>query len=140
MFDRSLIGKTSEPQTFEIKPEAVARFIEATGDPVLEDPQRDPSYVPLTFLTTARIGVPGLGLDGTKMQLIHGEQEYQYARRLRVGEKFTCVSRIVDIREKSGRSGPMTFVTTEIEGRDSQGEPAFTGRSTLIVRTKSGEA
>lgn len=133
MFDQSLIGKTSEPQTFEITPEAVARFIEATGDPQ----SGDPSYVPLTFLTTARIGVPGLGLDGAKMQLIHGEQEYQYARRLRVGEKFTCVSRIVDIREKSGRSGPMTFVTTEIEGRDSQGEPAFTGRSTLIVRAKA---
>lgn len=139
MFDQSLIGATSEPRTFEITQEAVARFIEATGDPAPENPQRDPSYVPLTFPTTIRVGVPGLGLDGSKMQLIHGEQEYQYTRRLRVGETLTCTSRILDIREKSGRSGPMTFVTTEVEGRDNQGELAFTGKSTLIVRAKATE-
>lgn len=139
MFDQSLIGKSSEPQTFEITPEAVAQFIEATGDPAQDGARRDPSYVPLTFPTTFRIGNPGLGLDGSKMQLIHGEQEYQYARPLNVGEKLTCVSRILDIREKSGRSGAMTFITSEIEGRDSQGELAFTGRSTLIVRPKKTE-
>lgn len=138
MFDQSLIGATSEPQTFEITPAAVAQFIEATGDP---RPTDDPLYVPLTFPTTIRMGVPGLKLDGSKMQLIHGEQEYQYARQLRVGETLTCVARILDIREKSGRSGSMTFVTSAIEGRDSQGELAFTGRSTLIVRPmKKAEA
>lgn len=139
MFDQSLIGRTSEPQTVEITPAAVARFIAATGDPVLNNPERDPAYVPLTFPTTIRISAPGLGLDGSKMQLIHGEQEYQYTRRLHIGEKLTCISRIVDIREKSGRSGSMTFVTSEIEGRDSQGAPVFTGRSTLIVRPMKGE-
>lgn len=139
MFDTSLIGAQSDPQTFEITPEAVAQFIEATGDPA-QNVQRDPSYVPLTFPTTFRIGAPGLGLDGSKMQLIHGEQAYQYARQLHVGEKLTCVARVVDIREKSGRSGAMTFVTSEIEGRDEQGELAFTGRSILIVRPKKSEA
>ncbi len=139
MFDQSLIGATSEPQTFEITPAAVAQFIAATGDPVHSDPARDPLYVPLTFPTTIRMGVPGLQLDGSKMQLIHGEQEYQYARKLRVGETLTCVARILDIREKSGRSGSMTFVTTAIEGRDNQGELAFTGRSTLIVRPMKTE-
>ncbi len=135
MFDQSLIGATSEPQTFEITPAAVAQFIAATGDPT----QGDPTYVPLTFPTTLRIGVPGLKLDGSKMQLIHGEQEYQYTRRLRVGETLTCIASIRDIHEKSGRSGSMTFVTTEIAGRDSQGELAFTGRSTLIVRPMKTE-
>lgn len=137
MFDQSVIGSTAGPQTFEITPEAVAQFIEATGD--LASGSRDPSYVPLTFPTTFRIANPALGLDGSKMQLIHGEQEYQYARPLRVGEKLACTSRIVDIREKSGRSGSMTFVVSEIEGRDSQGKLAFTGKSTLIVRPKRAE-
>lgn len=140
MFDTSLIGSQSEPQTFEITPEAVAQFIEATGDPAATNVTRDPSYVPLTFPTTFRLGVPGLGLDGSKMQLIHGEQAYQYTRRLRVGEKLTCIARVLDIREKSGRSGSMTFVTSEIEGRDEQGQIAFSGRSTLIVRPKKSDA
>jgi acyl dehydratase len=139
MFDQSLIGTTSEPQTFTITPEAVAKFIEATGDPASTNMQRDPSYVPLTFPTTFRIANPGLGLDASKMQLIHGEQEYQYARPLRVGETLTCVSRIVDIREKTGRSGVMNFITSEIEGRDSAGNIAFTGKSVLIVRPKRTE-
>jgi acyl dehydratase len=137
MFDQSLIGSTSGPQTFEITPEAVAQFIEATGDSAAGP--RDPSYVPLTFPTTFRIANPGLGLDGSKMQLIHGEQEYQYTRPLRVGETLTCASRVIDIREKSGRSGAMTFITSAVEGRDSQGELAFTGRSTLIVRPRRAD-
>ncbi len=139
MFDHSLIGTTSEPQIFEITPEAVARFIEATGDFAANNEPRDPAYVPLTFPTTFRIANPGLGLDGSKMQLIHGEQEYQYTRPLCVGEKLTCISRVADIREKSGQSGAMTFVISEVEGRDNQGELAFTGRSTLIVRAKKAE-
>lgn len=140
MFDQSLIGSVSGPQIFEITPEAVAQFIEATGDPAGENAQRDPSYVPLTFPTTFRVAQASLGLDGSKMQIIHGEQEYQYARPLRVGEKLSCLNRIVDIREKSGRSGNMTFITSEVEGRDEQGELAFTGRSILIVRPKKTEA
>jgi hydroxyacyl-ACP dehydratase HTD2-like protein with hotdog domain len=136
MFDQSLIGTTSDPQTFTITAEAVARFIEATGDPGAGKAQRDPSYVPLTFPTTFRIANARLGLDGARMQLIHGEQEYRYARALRIGETLTCVSRIIDIREKAGRSGAMNLITSEIEGRDSQGEIAFTGRSVLIVRPR----
>lgn len=136
MFDQSLIGTSSEPQAFEITPEAVAQFIAATGDSPSANAARDSSYVPLTFPTTFRIPIPNLGLDGSKMQLIHGEQEYQYTRPLRVGEKITCVARILNIQEKAGRSGSMTFVTSAIEGKDSQGELAFTGRSTLIVRPK----
>lgn len=139
MFDRSLIGQTSEPKTFEITPEAVALFIEATGDPILANPQRDPLYVPLTFPTTIRVGVPGLKLDGSKMQLVHGEQEYQYTRKLRVGETLTCIARVLDIQEKNGRSGAMTIISSAIEGRDSQGELAFTGRSSTIVRPMKTE-
>jgi acyl dehydratase len=139
MFDQSLIGQTSEPKTFEITAAAVAQFIEATGDPILANPARDPLYVPLTFPTTIRVGVPGLKLDGSKMQLVHGEQEYQYARPLRVGETLTCIARVLDIREKSGRSGSMTIISSAIEGRDSQGELAFTARSSTIVRPMKTE-
>lgn len=139
MFDQSLIGTISEPQTVEITSEAVAQFIEATDDSSMDNEVQDSSYVPLTFPTTFRLANPALSLDGSQMQLIHGEQEYQYARRLRVGEKLVCTTRILDIREKSGRSGSMTFVISEIEGRDSQGEIAFTGKSTLIVKAKKAE-
>jgi hydroxyacyl-ACP dehydratase HTD2-like protein with hotdog domain len=133
--DASLIGKASAPQTFVVEEAAVRRFMEATEDPAL---QRTTAlhYAPPTFPTTFRLRPPELQIDPTKMQLLHGEQSYSYTRRLRIGEEVTCVTRVADVRERSGRSGPMTFVVLETEGRDATDQPVFTARSTLIVRTK----
>ena len=133
--DSSLVGVSSQPQIFEVTREAVVRFMQATEDPALQDGAAV-EFAPPTFPTTFRLRVPGLELDGSKMQLIHGEQQYIYARKLRVGEKISCVARVADIRERSGKSGLMTIVTTEISGTDEQQQPVFTGRSTLIVREK----
>lgn len=133
--DSSLIGKSSEPQTFQVTQEAVQRFMEATEDPALHSGQ-PLEYAPPTFPTTFRLRVPSLELDGSKMQLIHGEQAYDYTRRLRIGEEVTCVSHIADVRQRSGRSGPMTIIVSETTGVDSQQQPVFSARSTLIVRTK----
>ncbi|HLX55711.1 MAG TPA: MaoC family dehydratase N-terminal domain-containing protein [Ktedonobacteraceae bacterium] len=133
--DSSLIGTSSSPQTFEVTREAVQRFMEATEDPDLQS-GTPLQYAPPTFPTTFRVSVPGLELDGSKMQLIHGEQQYTYARKLRIGDKITCVARVADIRERTGKSGSMTFVVLETTGLDSEQKPVFTGRSTLIVRQK----
>ena len=133
--DHTLIGKSSPPQTFEVTLEAVKRFMEATGDPALQskEPLQD---APPTFPTTFRIRVPELELDPTKMQLLHGEQQYNYTRQLRIGEKVTCVAQITDIRERHGKASTMTFIITETTGTDSQQQPVYTARSTLIVRQK----
>jgi hypothetical protein len=133
--DSSLIGTTSEPETFEVSREAVERFMEATEDPVLQS-DTPLEYAPPTFPTTFRVRVPGLELDGSKMQLIHGEQRYTYTRQVRIGEKITCQVRVTDIRERAGKSGPMTFVVLETTGQDSHQQPVFTARSTLIIRQK----
>jgi hypothetical protein len=133
--DSSLIGASSSPQTFEVTREAVLRFMEATEDPALQSGS-EIEYAPPTFPTTFRSRVPGLELDGSKMQLVHGEQQYTYARKLRIGEKITCVARVADIRERTGKSGAMTLIVSEITGTDEQQQPVFTGRSTIIVREK----
>ncbi len=133
--DSSLIGASSPPQTFEVTREAVLRFMEATEDPALQSGSAI-EYAPPTFPTTFRVRVPGLELDGSRMQLIHGEQQYTYTRKLRAGEKITCVARVADIRERTGKSGPMTIVVSETTGTDEHQQPVFTGRSTSIVREK----
>ena len=133
--DKNLIGASSAPQTFEVAEEAVLRFIEAIDDTSPQD-EAPVQYAPPTFPTTFRMRVPGLEIDPSRMQVLHGEQEYDYARRLRVGEKVTCSVRVTDIRERSGRNGSMAFVVTETTGVDSQQQPVFTARSTLIVREK----
>jgi uncharacterized protein YprB with RNaseH-like and TPR domain len=134
-FDHNLIGKSSPPQTFEVTLEAVKHFMEATEDPALQS--KEPlQYAPSTFPTTFRIRVPDLELDSTTMQLLHGEQQYTYARQLRVGEQVTCIARIADVRERHGKTGIMAFFITETTGTDSQQQTVYTARSTLIVRQK----
>lgn len=133
--DSSLIGKSSPPQTFEVTQEAVQRFMEATEDPAL-DTNTPIQYAPPTFPTTFRMRIPELELDPTSMQLLHGEQEYSYTRRLRIGEKVTCTVQVIDVRERAGRSGPMIFLILQTTGTASDGKPVFTARSTSIVRTK----
>ena len=133
--DSNLVGMTSEPRTFEVTAEAVRQFMEATGDPALQSGEAL-QYAPPTFPTTFRMGIPGLSLDSSRMQLLHGEQAYSYTRPLRIGEQVTCVARVAEVNERSGRSGPMTFLVTEITGIDNQQQPIFTGRSTLIIRQR----
>lgn len=134
--DSSLIGKSSEPQTFRVTREAVQRFMEATEDPALQS-GKPVEYAPPTFPTTFRLRNPALHLDTSKMQLLHGEQAYTYTRPLRVGEEVTCISRIVDVRQREGRSGPMTIMISEVTGTDSNQQHVFTARGTSIIRIKS---
>jgi len=44
--------------------------------------------------------------------------------------------RVLDVRERAGRSGPMIFMVSETTGVDSQQQPIFTALSTSIVRQK----
>ena len=134
-FDHNLIGKSSPPQTFEVTLEAVKHFMEATEDPALQS-KVPLKYAPPTFPTTFRIRVPDLELDPTTMQLLHGEQQYTFARQLRVGEQVTCIAHIADVRERHGKTGTMAFIITETTGTDRQQQLVYTARSTLIVRQK----
>ena len=134
IIDRKLIGRRSSPQTFEVSLVAVRRFIEAVGDTHFQQDEPDIEYAPSTFPTSFTIQLPGLDLDGAKMQLLHREQEYIYARRLRVGEQVTCVVQVVDVRERTMRGDHMTFVVLETTGVDSEQHPIYTARSTLVIR------
>jgi len=133
--DQALIGKSSDPQTFEVTEEAVRRFMQATEDPALHN-DAPLVYAPPTFSTTFRVRISDYALDMSKMQVLHGEQEYRYTRRVRIGEQVTCVARVTDVRQRAGRSGSMTFVVTETTGTDSQQQVVFVARSTGIVRAK----
>jgi hypothetical protein len=135
LIDHSIIGKASEPRTFLVSREAVERFMEATEDPAIQS-GKPLEYAPPTFPTTFRMAIAGLGLDNTKMQVLHGEQVYDYIRPIRIGEEVTCVVRITHVRERQGRTGPMTIFVGEMVGTDSNGQQIFTARSTSVVRLR----
>jgi hydroxyacyl-ACP dehydratase HTD2-like protein with hotdog domain len=129
--DRSLIGTTSEPRTFEVERGAIRKFAEAIGDP--HPAFRAGEMAPPTFPTTFSMAMPVLKIDPAR--ILHGEEEYVYERPLRAGDRVTCIRRIVDVYERPGRRlGPLVFVVVESEGRDPEGTLLYRGRSTIIVR------
>jgi acyl dehydratase len=129
--DAALIGAESEPATFEVEKGAIVKFAEAIGDP--HPDYRDGTAAPPTFPTTFRMAMPGLA-DLDPARTLHGEQEYAYTRPIRAGDRITCVARIASVTEKETRVGKAVFVVAEVDGRDDQGEPVFTGRTTLLLR------
>jgi hydroxyacyl-ACP dehydratase HTD2-like protein with hotdog domain len=88
-----------------------------------------------TFREAAGDGGEFLRELGTDIsRLLHGEQEFEMHRPIRPGETFVCRSRVTDIYEKSGRSGPMGFVVRETAVTDRTNEIVATIRSVTVVR------
>ena len=148
MPSKELIGRELSRGTATVTAEHIAAFARALGDenPLYLDAAAaargpfgtvvaPPTY-PIAFMTEALSGgfetFQKLGLNF--MTLVHGEQEFEYARPIRVGETLTLTGRISDVYEKTGSSGTLDFVVLETEARDADGRPVFFSRNTLISR------
>ena len=126
--NEALQGTSYPPVTFVVQEQRVRAFAAAVADPC--------GGVPPTFATAPEIaaglanviGDPELGLDLSAV--LHGEQEYEWVRPLRVGEAVEAEATIESIR---GR-GSMRFLTLRTFLRDEAGLTVVVARSTLIVR------
>lgn len=138
--NREVIGRTGESRPIEVEKGAIRKFAEAIGDlnPLYLDEafaqtQGYQSVVaPPTFPTTFRVPLPDVHFELSRV--LHGEQEYEYTRPIVAGDVLHCKSEVLDVYERSGSLGEMTFFVTKITGDDSNGRPVFTGKSTIIVR------
>ena len=143
--DRAFIGREyPAPVPFEVGREHVRRFAEAIGDlqPAYVDPEAaralgHPDVIaPPTFLTVLNfryadsgpLADPALGLDYSLV--VHGEQSFDLARPVVVGDVLSSVQRVDDIRD-AGRNEVLVTVT---EVTDADGAPVATLRSTLVSR------
>jgi len=144
----SLVGKEYAPLQLAVERGHVTRFAEAIGEEAAvfldAGAARAAGYpeqlAPPTFVTTMQIMAsaqaaadPELGLDYTRV--VHGEQAYDYRRPVHVGDSLTAVPRIAEIRAR----GPLEFLVVESDIRDGDGQTVMVARTTLIVRTGSGE-
>jgi len=136
---KDLIGRELSTGSATIDAEHVAGFAAALRDdnPAYrgQGATAPPTY-PIAFMTQAMSGgmetFSQLGLNF--MTLVHGEQEFEYVRPLRVGETLTLTSRIGDIYEKTGSSGTLDFVVLETEAKDADGKAVFYSRNTIISK------
>lgn len=122
------VRKTYPAIRFEVREEHMRAFAQAIGD--------DGSSVPPTFVTAPEIraglaqvvGDADLGMDFARV--VHGEQEYEWSRPVRVGDVLEVRSTIESIRAKGGHE----FLTLRTEMRDEAGALVIIARSSLIVR------
>jgi acyl dehydratase len=141
--NQALKGKEYREVSFAVDRDRVIQFCDAIGedDPVFRDDAaaREAGYegqlAPLTFVTIMQIIINGqvvldreLGLDYSRV--VHGEQEYEWDRPLRVGDVLSAVPRIADIYTR----GRNEFLVIEVEIKDASGERVVLARSTLLSR------
>jgi len=148
MASKEMIGRVLSTGSATVQAEHVAAFARALGDvnPLYVDAGAarrgpfetivaPPTY-PIAFMTQALAGGADtfLELGLNFMTLVHGEQEFEYARPIKAGETLTLTGRIADVFEKQGSNGTLDFVVLETEAVDAAGKPVFSSRNTLISR------
>ena len=138
-------GKEYPEVTFVVEPERVAAFRRVVGGAGAgasagTGAGAGAGGVPPTFATAAEFSVfpqlladPELDLDLTRV--VHGSQEYTYARALVEGETLRVHARIESVRVR-GANGFLTVVM-ELVGAD--GELACTTRSMMMERAAAAE-
>lgn len=143
MLDRSLIGRESEPVLHEVEKGAIRRFAEALGDPnpiyVDEAAARAAGFPALVAPPTFPVALTSNerfrhSLDLGTRSILHGEQQFEYVRPVLAGDRIVVRSKVADVQERAGASGPMDVLVIEDEGRDEKGELVFKTRAMLILR------
>jgi peroxisomal enoyl-CoA hydratase 2 len=134
----TIAGKTYPPFEVTVDAGKLREFAEA-----VRDDQSDPAVAPLTFARNFwwegfRVH-QDLGFDWARV--LHGEQEFEYTRPLRAGERLTGTMVVKDVFTKEGRrGGSMTFAVIETTYRDESGEPVVIARRTLIETDRPADA
>ena len=137
---RDAVGVDSEPVTRVVETGAVRRFAEAIGDrsPLYSDEQaarrsrHGGIIAPPTFLRSMEPGPPKVEIQVPYAALLDGGSEWEYFEPVRAGDRITVTSRVVDLRERAGRLGPMLFVTHELSYVNQFDTVVAVQRDTLI--------
>ena len=142
--NRAVVGREYPPFAVTLERGKIKEFARAIGDLnpfYLDDDVGRASewgdvIAPPTFAATFRGDgtalLADLGVDISRV--LHGEQEFEIFRQLQPGETYLCRSKVVDLYEKAGRSGPMAFVVRETAVTDRSNEIVATLRAVTVVR------
>ncbi len=145
--NKALLGKEYPPYAVTVERGKIKEFARAIGndDPLYLDDRVGAAsawgdvIAPPTFSITFRdeaadttAFLKELGTDISR--ILHGEQEFEIFRPLQPGQTYLCRSKVIDIYEKAGRSGPMAFVVRETSIADGSNEIVATMRQVTVVR------
>jgi len=142
--NRGVVGKEYPPYAITVERGKIKEFARAIGDlnPFYLDDEVGrasawgdiitPPTFPISFRDETGVLLRDLGIDVSR--LLHGEQEFEIFRQLRPGETYLCRSKVLDLYEKTGKTGPMGFVVRETAVTDANNEIVGKMRSVTVVR------
>ncbi len=157
MADKTKVGMTFPPYTFEVEKGKIAEFAMAVFQKEGKD-QVKPIYVdansakaagygdivpPPTFQTCFSLwggnGMMGMvqTLDINLGRLLHGEEEYEYLAPIHPGDVMSGTTKIVNMYDKEKKDKPgkfMEFTVMETEIKNQRGELVIRSRTTLVER------
>jgi acyl dehydratase len=134
--DVSKLGQPSDPVEFEVEPERVARYAEATNDP--NPAYRSGDLAPPVFAVVPAFDAlsgqaAGLIPSEYLMFVVHGEQDIHFHQPLRPGMRLSTT--VTPEAVRVGGSG--TRLTSRADTVDDRGEPVVTQWFTTFVRGMS---
>ena len=145
--NRSVKGKEFPAYTVTVERGKIKEFARAIGDlsPFYLDDAVGrasewgdiiaPPTFPITFRDDAYDSGEFLRDLGTDIsRILHGEQEFEHYLPIQPDETYLCRSKVVDIYEKSGRSGPMAFVVRETSVTNRENDLVAVMRAITVVR------
>jgi len=134
------IGHVYPSYRYEVSREKIREYAMATGvgGPAV-DAEEGPTVAPPTFaacFTVTRSAALFADQElGAHFNLVHGAQEYEWHRPVKVGDILRCTPKIADIQAKRN----MEFLTLEISCVDAEtDEPVVTSRGTIIFFNQGG--
>ncbi len=137
-----LVGVEAEPEIWEVEKDHIKRFAEAIGDP--NPIYRDEAYAAKTCYGGI-IAPPQFLIDAGLVKFvdrlvdmcpdkanINAGTDLEFYRPMRPGDRITTVAKLAEVKEKTGKSGEMIFLTIEVTYRNQRGELAAVCRNTFI--------
>lgn len=139
-----LMHKETEVGRFAVTADDIRVFAEAVDDlnPLYLDPEaaRQAGYpnviAPPTYCLHLRGNriVPEVPLAPGLASLYAG-QEFEFHDELYAGRTYTVTSRLAEVYEKTGRSGPLGVIVREMLVKDDDGDTVMILRERQMVRS-----
>jgi hydroxyacyl-ACP dehydratase HTD2-like protein with hotdog domain len=127
-----LIGRDVDLGRKQVVPDDIRRYARLVGDDELADGIC--TVAPLGFALALRGGpVPEVQLTERTIS-VHGSHTIAVVEPLAAPDAYHVQSRITDVFEKSGRSGPLTVIVRRAEIRDDSGAQRVVVEDQQIVR------
>lgn len=142
--DPGMIGKEFSLGIFPVTASDIRAFAEAVGDlnPLYLDPEAArlagyPNVIaPPTFCMHMRGGrmLPEVPLE-PGLTSLHAGQEFEFYDEICAGQTYTAVGKLVEVYEKTGRSGPLGVIVREMAVKDAAGQTVIVLRERQMVRS-----